>query len=309
MPDAAISFEHALGDMTRQAWMSEVTDLIGARGSLTPLGSKHCASFVEDGTTLLVTFETHQGIQTLSSQAHPLGWSMVKSVGWSHLGVISDGDTWFRDPAVYAFFDRLADDGFFDAFDTVLFYGAGPCGYAAAAFSVTAPGAKVLAIQPQATLDPRVAAWDRRFAHMRRVSFNDRYGFAPDMLDAASEAWIIFDPSETEDAMHAALFTKPRVTKLPMRNMGQILQTSLLQMDLLHGLIVATGQGDLTPIRFARLMRARRDHLPYLRRLLAKLDQQGRHRLLHALCRNVADRLNAPRFIKRLQLLSEAEDG
>lgn len=309
MPDAAISFEHALGDMTRQEWISEVTDLIGAHGYLTPIGQKHIASFVEDGTTLLVTFETHQGIQTLSTQAHPLGWDLVKTAGWSHLGLISDGDTWFRDPAVYAFFDRLVDDGFFDEFDTVLFYGAGPCGYAAAAFSVTAPGAKVLAIQPQATLDPRVAEWDKRFPEMRRANFTDRYGYAPDMLDAASEAWIIFDPAETEDAMHAALFTKPRVTKLPMRNMGRILQTSLLQMNVLHALIVATGQGALTPIRFAKLMRARRDHLPYLRRLLAKLDHQGRHSLLHALCRNVADRLAAPRFVKRLQLLSETEDG
>ncbi|WP_299782989.1 phosphoadenosine phosphosulfate reductase [uncultured Roseobacter sp.] len=309
MPDAAISFEHSLGNMTRQEWISEVTDLVDDHGYLTPLGRKHIATFVEDGTTLLVTFETHQGIQTLSEQAHPLGWDMVKRAGWSHLGVISNGDTWFRDPAVYAFFDRLVDDGFFDEFDTVLFYGAGPCGYAAAAYSVAAPGAKVLAIQPQATLDPRVTEWDKRFTEMRRVNFADRYGYAPDMLDAASETLIIFDPTETEDAMHAALFTKAGVTKLPMRNMGRILQTSLLQMDVLHALILATGEGDLTPGRFAKLMRARRDHLPYLRRLLAKLDQQGRHTLVHALCRNVAERLQAPRFIKRLQQLTEAEDG
>ena len=50
------------------------------------------------------------------------------------------GDTWFRDNRVYGYFDRLIADGFFEDFDTVIFYGAGSCGYAAAAFSVAAPG-------------------------------------------------------------------------------------------------------------------------------------------------------------------------
>ena len=41
--------------------------------------------------------------------------------------------------AVYGFFDQILDDGFFDEFDTIIFYGAGPCGYAATAYSVAAP--------------------------------------------------------------------------------------------------------------------------------------------------------------------------
>lgn len=63
---------------------------------------------------------------------------MVKTRQWSSLSLISEGDTWFRDPAVYRYFDRLVDDRFFEGFDEVLFFGAGPCGYAAAAFSVCA---------------------------------------------------------------------------------------------------------------------------------------------------------------------------
>ena len=304
MPDAAINLEHSLGNLTRQEWISEVTDLVDDHGYLTPLGRKHLATFVEDGTTLLVTFETHQGIQTLSGQAHPLGWDMVRRNGWSHLAVISDGDTWFRDKAVYAFFDRLVDDGFFDEFETVLFYGAGPCGYAAAAYSVTAPGARVLAIQPQATLDPGTAGWDSRFTEMRRTDFTRRYGYAPDMLDAASQTYVLFDPTQPEDAMHAALFTRPGVTKLPMRHMGGALQTDLLQMDVLHPMIAAAGQGRLSQARFAKLMRARREHLPYLRRLLIKLDQAERPQLVEALCRNVTDRHKAPRFARRLQQIT-----
>ncbi|MBW4707976.1 phosphoadenosine phosphosulfate reductase [Roseobacter sp. YSTF-M11] len=287
--------------MSKKEWISEVTDLVDEHGYLTPLGRRHIATFVEDGKTLLVSFETHQGIQTLSPQVHPLGWEMVKTHRWSHLGLISDGDTWFRDPAVYAFFDRLVDDGFFDEFEDVLFYGAGPCGYAAAAFSVAAPGAKVLAIQPQATLDPRVTEWDKRFTDMRRTNFTDRYGYAPDMLDAAAETFVIYDPAETEDAMHAALFTRAGVTKLRLPHMGASLQTDLLQLDILYPLLAAASENRLTPRLFARLARARRDHLPYLRRLLARLEQDDRPALVAALCHNVTQRMRAPRFASRLK--------
>ncbi|WP_298912668.1 phosphoadenosine phosphosulfate reductase [uncultured Roseobacter sp.] len=301
MPDTAFDFESSLKDMSKQEWISEVTELVGEHGYLTPLGRRHTATFVENSATLLVSFETHQGIETLSPHGHPLGWHMVKAHGWSHLSIISDGDTWFRDPAVYAHFDQLVDDGFFDAFDTVLFYGAGPCGYAAAAFSVAAPGAKVLAIQPQATLDPRVAEWDKRFVEMRRTDFTQRYGYAPDMLDAASETFILYDPAEAEDAMHAALYTRPGVTKLRLPHMGAALQTDLLQLEVLFPLMKAAADGNLTPLFFARLARARRVHLPYLRKLLARLEQDERSALIAALCHNVTQRMRAPRFESRLK--------
>lgn len=304
-----MDFEVPPGSQTWTDWHATIAEKIGDQGHLTPLGPRHIAGFVGKGTTLLVSFESHQGIQILSPRRHPLGWDMTYSFGWSHLGVISNGDTWFRDPSVYAYFDQLVDDGFFDGFDTVLFYGAGPCGYAAAAFSVAAPGARVLVVQPQATLDPMVTGWDRRFTNMRRSCFTDRYGYAPDMLDAASDTFVLYDPTQTEDAMHAALFTRPGVTKLRLRHMGSALQVDLMQMEVLQNLIVAAGHGQLTPTRFAHLMRARRDHLPYLRRVLARLDQVAHQRLTETFCRAVVARHKAPRFARRLAQLTQDTSG
>ena len=180
-------------------------------------------------------------------------------LGWSSLSVMSDGQSWFRDREVYAYFDDLIDDGFFEEFDNVVFYGAGPCGYAAAAYSIAAPGARVLALQPQATLDPRVAEWDERFIRQRRLDFTSRYGYAPDMIDAAQEAFVIYDPEELEDAMHAALFTRPNVHKLRLRHAGGALQFSLRNMKILSRLIALGGTGRLTPEIFAKLARARRE--------------------------------------------------
>ena len=306
MPVAEVDFGPSLSGLGRSDWIAEVEELVSYDGYLSHLGKKHLAVFTEHSTTLLVSFETLQGIQALSTTAHPLGWEMVKSQGWSSLALISDGDTWFRNPAIYAYFDHLVDDGFFDEFERVVFFGAGSCGYAAAAYSVVAPGARVLAIQPQATLAPDLTEWDNRFAEQRRVDFTDRYGFAPGMLEAATQAYVIYDPTQVEDAMHATLFTRPNVTKLRMRHMGAALQTDLLQMGILCDLIEYADKDLLSPRRFAALTRARRDHLPYLRRLLTRLDQDDRKELVRLLCHNVSARMRAPRFAHRLKSLDQS---
>lgn len=306
MSEAAFTIDTSLDGLPKSEWLLAVAEVAEEDGFFQTLGTKHHAVFVERKPTLLVTFETLSGMRALSSMSQPLGWEMVRNYGWSHLCIISEGDTWFRDPAVYACFDRLIDDGFFDEFEKVVFYGAGPGGYAAAAYSVAAPGAQVVAIQPQATLDPRVAEWDDRFKEMRRTDFTSRFGYAPDMLDAAEAAFILYDPKVALDAMHASLFTRPNVTKLRMRHMGLALQSELLQLDQLETLLSLAAEGTLNTVTFAQLYRSRRDHRNYLKALLVTLEADDRKRLILYLCRYVNARMQAPRFVRRQKLL-EAE--
>lgn len=305
MTDSTIDFGPGLRGLALPEWMTEVEELVDYDGYLAHLGDDHLAAFSEHGKTLLVTFESFQGIQAMSPKAHPLGWELVKTCQWSCLSLISDGNSWFRTPYIYAFFDRLVDDGFFDEFDEVLFYGAGPCGYAAAAFSVSSPGARVLAIQPQATLAPNLTEWDNRFPEQRKHDFTSRYGYAPDMLEAARQGFVVYDPKQLEDAMHASLFIRPNVTRLRTLRMGASLQMDMLQMSVLFPLIEAAGEGNLTRAKFGSLMRARRDHPAYLRRVLSQAEEMDRPDLIRSLCRNVTDRMNAPRFAKRLESLNQ----
>jgi len=298
----AKTLEGSLAEMSKRDWLTALAELSEENGHFQPLGKKHFSSYIAGSETLLVTFESYDGIQRISPNAHPLGWEVAKVLGWSSLSVMSDGQSWFRDREVYAYFDDLIDDGFFEEFDNVVFYGAGPCGYAAAAYSIAAPGARVLALQPQATLDPRVAEWDERFIRQRRLDFTSRYGYAPDMIDAAQEAFVIYDPEELEDAMHAALFTRPNVHKLRLRHAGGALQFSLRNMKILSRLIALGGTGRLTPEIFAKLARARREDRQYLRNLLRHLDDKGRTKLAHALCKNVTTRMDGvPAFERRLK--------
>lgn len=307
MVQSQISFGPSLADHSKSDWIAEVAELVSSDGSFTRLGRQHMAVLTQHSKTLLVSFETIGGIFALSPKAHPLGWDMAETADWSSLSLVSDGDTWFRNKAVFAYFDHLVDDGFFDRFDRVLFYGAGPCGYAAAAFSVVAPGARVLAVQPQATLDPERTEWDKRFPAQRRTPFTDRYGYAPDMIEAARRVYLVYDPLQVEDAMHASLFGGSNVTHLRMRHGGAALQTDLIQMGVIYELLEFALLDRLTVSNFAMFARARRQHLPYLKRLLSLLDAEDRPDLVRLLCHNVSARMRAPMFAKRLAELDQEE--
>lgn len=300
MQELLDSIDATLAGLDVFEWKTKLVAIADEHGMYQPLGDKHFATFIDAKNTLLVSFETIQGIHALSDMAQPFGFDMVRAQGWSHLCLIADGDTWFRDARVYGFFDQLIDDGFFEEFDKVVFYGAGPCGYAAAAFSVAAPASTVVAVQPQATLETRMTEWDDRFVEMRRTSFTDRFGYAPDMLDAADHAYIIYDPRENLDAMHSSLFERSNVSRLRMAGMGNALQTNLIAMDMLYQILSLAGEGKLNDHAFYQLYRARRNNSQYLRNLLTRLDRAERPYLTAMLCRNVIRRIRAPKFRRRL---------
>ncbi|SEL02480.1 hypothetical protein SAMN05443999_103136 [Roseovarius azorensis] len=303
MQNSSTIISSDLSGLGWQAWRDRAAELVEREGYAVPLGRKHAAILIRRKSTLLVTFETHARMAELSPEAHPLGWTMVKGLEWSHLCLVSEEDTWFRDQRVYGFFDRLIDEGFFDNFDQVIFYGAGPCGYAAAAFSVAAPGAKVVMLRPQATLDPERSEWDDRYIRMRRTSFTDRFGYAPDMLDGAAEAVLLYDPEVELDAMHAALFSHPKLLRFRTRFLGYRIEPELLQMRVLLRILAQTASGKLTRSSLARLFRARRNAPCYLTRLLQELMAEERDHLTILLCQNVLAReLGGPRFRKALQL-------
>jgi len=239
----------------------------------------------------------------------PMADALARAHGWSVLTIIADGDTWFRDTAVYGFFDRQVDDAFFEDFDQVLFYGAGMAGHAACAFAVTAPGAQVLALNPRATQDPAQSRWDRRDLAARRRDFTARYGYAPDMLEGAGQAVVIHDPTIPVEAMHAALFRAPYITRLSARHMGDTLEPALIGSGILPALVDQAMAGALTVQSFALLWRGRRNYAPYLRALLAKTENIGRTKLAIMVCRSVTQRLRAPSFSRRLAKLTERVSG
>ena len=222
---------------------------------------------MDAGTNLLVTFEDAEYIRKFNNGSAPRGFHYAQQEGWSHLAIIAKSESWFRDPAIYQYFDLLIDDGFFEDFDNVLFYGTHGGAYAAAAYSVAAPGYTVLALRPQATLDPRIAGWDTRYIAQRRHDFTHRFGYAPDMIDAVNHAYIVFDPLQRFDAMHAGMFTRSNVTALRCTGLGNRLDLALDAMEVHNDLIKGAMFNTLDLDMFNKAMRKRRDNPTYLRNL------------------------------------------
>lgn len=301
MKDTAAAFDFDLSDLDRGAWMSRAEGIAEEFGYADPIGPSHTALLVDAGRSLLVTFESVAGVRRGNADHAPTGWGFVQSHGWSSLTLLSDQDVdWYRHPSVYGYFDRLIDDGFFDDFDEILFYGAGPAAYAAAAFSVAAPECRVLLIQPQATLDVTQARWDRRFPEARRLDFTSRFGFAPMMVETADHVSVLHDPSVLEDAVHAAMFQGDNTTHHACGYLGPDAHRGLADMGILAALLEAAMSGDLDDAEFATLWRARRTHLPYLRTLMHRLEADGHDLLLARLCKHASAHNGRPIFAKKL---------
>jgi len=287
----------------RASWLEAIEEIGEEAGYFQAAGSRHWAFFSDESPVLLVTFETVADIRR-RPDGLPMGYTLARERGWSTLCLIADGDTWYRDSGVYRYFDRQVDDAFFEDFDRVVFYGAGMGAYAACAFSVAAPGATVLALNPVATLDPARAGWDSRHARNRRLTFTDRYGYAPDMTEGAGDVFVVFDPAEPLDAMHAALFDRPHVTALRARRIGGAVEPALEEMRILAPLVTASGEGKLDAALFHRLFRKRRSSGPYLDRLMDRLEKTGRFTLAALAARSVLSRAGSPRLEQRLAQLA-----
>jgi hypothetical protein len=303
MPNPLPDLDLDLADLPEGEWLARLAALAEEHGFARPLGPHHHALFIEAGPRLLVTFESIDQARR-NPGALPRGLDQVTRNGWSLLSLLSRGDTWFRDPAVFRSFDRWTDEGFLEDFERVLFVGSGAGGYAASAFSVAAPGSRVLALRPYATLDPAVAGWDRRHPAARRRDWTSRYGYAPAMLDAADRAAVLHDPTIAADAMHASLFTRANVVSLRVPHTGSKLDTMLDGMAVLPLLMDLAMESALDAPAFARLWRNRRHHAPYLRALLRHLEAQGRRGLAARVCHFGLDTVDRPLFARKLAELN-----
>ncbi|MBV0911494.1 phosphoadenosine phosphosulfate reductase [Anianabacter salinae] len=289
----------------RTALLARISEVEAPRRFLRTLGAHHHAAFAQGSETLVVTFEDSAAVAA-EEDALPLAHTLREAFGWSALSLLADRRDWFRAQAVYDFFDEMTEKGLFDAFDRVLFYGAGTSGHAACAYSVSAPGATVIAIAPQATLSAQRAAFDSRFRTARRLDFTSRYGYAPDMLDAAEGAHIFFDPAIWTDAAHAAQFNRAHIRLHRLFHFGETPETILVEGGMLGAIFRLFEEDKLTPARISRALRARRQTRSYLLRLTQVLAARKHDYLNAVMCNNVAVRMNAPRFRKRADQIAAA---
>ena len=79
MQDGLENLDESLAGLPPKQWRKRMAALAEQHGMFQSLGDQHFATFIDQDNTLLVTFETVQGIQNLSDQAQPLGFDLVKN--------------------------------------------------------------------------------------------------------------------------------------------------------------------------------------------------------------------------------------
>lgn len=273
-----------------EPWSAIATRLAGPDGFYRE-ASEHAFLFVPRSTdTLVVTFDNLDIAMEKREDRRPWGFSFIEKQGWSMLGVTAAGWTWFRDPWVVAEFDRLRDTGFFARFGRVVFYGASMGGYGACAFSAACPGADVVAISPQSTLDRGLTPWETRYRTAWGRDFTGPYGDAAQASQSARRVTLLYDPYEPLDAAHVARFDAPNVMKLRTPLMGHRLGSSLHQMGILSPITLGALAGTLTEAEFYRILRARKGFARYQRELFKRAMARGHEQLAQRMARWVLTR-------------------
>lgn len=286
---------------TRAEWQEKLRQMGRDEGFCEDIGTEHTALFVRRSDTLIVTFENLDHVFENNENRLPWAFDFIERRNWSILGLMAHGWTWYRDESVFDFFDRLRDEGFFDGFKKVVFYGASMGAYAAAAFSAACPGATVFAISPQATLDRDIAAWETRYRGAWGRNYKSRYGYAPEMSAAAAQVHLFYDPRWQLDAMHAALFQGDNVLKYHSRFFGHRIASLWIQLGILKPLVEAAVDGTLHPDLYYKALRARRDNARYQREMLDRLEKMKRPGLVVQYCEAILARRRGPKFRQALK--------
>lgn len=286
-------------------WATIAASLCGPDGFFRDDGN-HSFLFVPRSDTLVVTFDNVELAMEKRDDRRPWGYSFIEKQGWSMLGVMANGWTWYRDPWVAAQFDDLRDSGFFARFRRVVFYGASMGGYAAAAYVGACPGADAVIISPQSTLDRSVVPWETRYKTAWDRDFSGPYGDAATASHAAGTVTLLYDPYEELDAAHAARFTGPNVLKLRAPLLGHRLGSSLQQMGILAPVTLGALNGTLTEAEFYRLLRLRKTFSRYQKELFDRALAMGRPALARKVGRWVLTRGDNRHIRREMLALDQA---
>ena len=278
MPDTATAHS------SRKSWLRHLARIGTDHGFFQRLGQRHIALFVEEGDTLVLSFDRAERLWDQGEAGLPLGFDAVTAHEFSLLSLVAIGRTWFRKGGVDEMLRSLSAEGFFASYKQVLILGIGPdCGHAAARAAHHIPGARALLCRPAAAISATHAPFETRFRTDRRADPDTPLPLGPEALANAARSFILFDPTHAPEAAQAALFRAPGTTRIAVPHGGAALGHTLARAETLVPLTraLADATGDTLDARRIRaLLRPglRRDP-GYRARLAARLAARRAMRL------------------------------
>lgn len=256
-------------------WYAEIFPAGPSDGFFHKFGD-HAASFVDRGAhQLVVSFDNLSDAGYPYYDIEPWAGKFVHDQGWSHLGIYARGPSWYRDARLIAFLEGLRDDGFFRRFERVSLIGTSMGGYAALTFSGLAPGATVVALSPQSTLDRQRVPWETRFVKGQRQDWTLPYSDAATQLAELGRAYVLYDSFFGPDRQHVLRCPQDRLVHLRAFGFGHKTAVVLRRMGHLKTVMGAAITGELTQAQFHRLIRDRKNIYLYRVSMETHLETRG----------------------------------
>ncbi|MEO9682833.1 MAG: hypothetical protein ABJF86_13315 [Tateyamaria sp.] len=246
----------------------------------------HCAVFMPRNKKLLVSFDHLGSIHSVPPRL-PWGYGLAEEMGWSHLGNMTKQNDWFRHKDMFTMYRELRDDKFFRGFDEVVFYGASMGGYAACAFSIVHPGARVVAISPQSTLRKSIVPFEMRYPGGRKLGqWSGPWVDATQTVFKAASVKLIYDPWWGADAAHAVRFSGPQVEHYRTPFLGHRVPQQLKAMGLISTVASRAIKGGMRPLKFHQLLRKRHSDRDFVLGLLKLAKAKGHGALVARVLQN-----------------------
>ncbi|GAB4298361.1 MAG: hypothetical protein Kow0058_14680 [Roseovarius sp.] len=262
-------------------WLDEIGPCGTASGFL-QADPRHPMLFVRRRRpVLLVTFDNLSNVGDRAPGRLPWAYKFARDNRICHLGVYAHLPDWYRDADLIARLDKLAGEGFFEGYERCVFAGSSMGAFAALSFGRLAPGATVLAFNPQSTLDEALVPWETRYRAGRRQDWSLPMSDAAEAIAALGRAYVFYDPYFEPDRRHIARLTEApgageRLVTMKCWFSNHKSAVFLRKIEALKPVMHAALFGDLTEPEFYRLYRGRR-RLPWYRgSLVHHFQKDGR---------------------------------
>ncbi|MFX0543622.1 glycosyltransferase family 2 protein [Roseovarius sp. S4756] len=241
---------------------------------------RHSLMFVKrPSDRLLVTFDNLSNVNDESVLREPWAYKFAADSGFSHLGVMAHVSDWYRDEGLIRRFEALVAEGFFEGYERVVFAGVSMGGYASLAFSSLVPGAHVVAINPQTTLDPDLVPWETRYENGQRQDWTLPLGDGAAVTQGAGRVNVFYDPYFELDRQHIERFHGDNIRIFNCWFSKHKTAVFLRKIGALKPVMTRCIMDELTEAEFYDLYRARRDLRWYRGAISNHFRDKGREAL------------------------------
>ncbi|APX90663.1 hypothetical protein BV394_13825 [Brevirhabdus pacifica] len=271
-------------------------------------GGKHSLMFVRRPVRrLLVSFDNLANVNDSSAERVPWAFKFARDQKISHLGIMAHVADWYRDADLIARMQRLAEEGFFDGYDRVVFAGTSMGAYAAIAFGSLVPGAHVVAFNPQSTLDTELVPWETRYWSGRRQDWSLPLGDAAKLTSGLGKVHIFYDPFFDLDLKHFNRFSGDNIIGYKCWFSNHKSAVFMRRISGLKPVMYKALFEELTPLDFYRIYRARRGLRWYRGGLAKYFDDRGRTQMSERATQ--AFRVNLRRMEAEAESAGQAADA